>query len=315
MWFSQQRRWLLCLALIALAGCGNKKEAGGVVQQAALPSANVETLPANGASPPVATQSQRKLTILPAAPTAQDSLRAVFQCDSGRVVCRWEKDGELLVGEERADLAASHLQKGSVITVIVENNGVSYRESTTIGNIPPVVRQVGFKNPAIHRGVEIELIASGEDADGDEITFSYTWFLNGRQIDVIDGAKLPGDQFSRGDRISFIVVPFDGAEEGAPYEGSAITIPNAPPAFVSKPPLQFLAETYSYQAQAVDPDGDEVTYTLENPPPGMKIDRRTGKITWPLATLPAGAYRINIVADDAQGQKSYQEYSLTMSRQ
>lgn len=315
MGISLQRRWLVCLAVIALVGCGNKKEEGGVVQQTAPPSAKVETLPAGGASAPSATQPQRKLVILPAAPTAHDPLRAVFQCDSGLVVYRWEKDGELLAGEERAGLAASHLLKGSVITVIVEHNGVSYRESTTIGNIPPVISQVSFKNPAIHRGVDIELVARGEDADGDEITFNYQWFRNGRQIDALDGAKLPGDQFSRGDQVSFTVVPFDGVEAGAPYEGSAITIPNAPPAFVTKPPLQFLAEIYSYQAQAIDPDGDEVTYALENPPPGMKIDRRTGKINWPLAGLSAGEYRINIVADDSQGQKSYQAYSLTMSRQ
>jgi hypothetical protein len=178
-----------------------------------------------------------------------------------------------------------------------------------------MVSQVSFKNPAIHRGVDIELIASGEDADGDAVTFNYKWFRNGSQIDTIDGPVLPGDQFSRGDQISFQVFPFDGEDEGTPYEGKAITIPNAPPVFVSRPPLQFLADTYTYQAQAIDPDGDEVTYALESPPPGMTIDRKTGKINWPLADLPAGAYRINIVADDSQGHKNYQEYSLTMSRQ
>ena len=313
MGISLQRRWLVCLAVIALVGCGNKKEEGGVVQQTAPPSAKVET-PAGGASPS-ATQPLPKLVILPAAPTAQDSLRAVFQCDSGRVVFRWEKDGQLLDGEVRESLAASHLQKGSIITVIVENDGKRYSESITIGNIPPVVSQVSFKNPAIHRDVDIELIATGKDADGDDISFKYKWFRNGSQIDMIDGAMLSGDQFSRGDQISFQVIPFDGDNEGPPYEGSAITIPNAPPTFVSKPPLQSLAETYSYQAQAIDPDDDDITYTLENPPPGMTINRKTGKINWPLAGVPAGEYRINLVAVDSQGEKGYQEYSLTMSRQ
>lgn len=309
-----QRRWLVCLAVIALVSCGNAKEEGGAVQQTAPPSAKVET-PARGASATGATQTQQKLVILPATPTAKDSLRAVFQCDSGRVVCRWEKDGQLLDGEVRESLAPSHLQKGSIITVIVENEGKRYSESITIGNIPPVVSQVSFKNPAIHRDVDIELIVIGKDADDDDISFKYKWFRNGSQIDMIDGAMLPGDQFSRGDQISFQVIPFDGDNEGPPYEGSAITIPNAPPTFFSTPPLKFLAEAYSYHAQAIDPDDDDITYTLENPPPGMTINKKTGRINWPLAGLPAGEYRINLVAVDSQGEKGYQEYSLTMSRQ
>ena len=180
---------------------------------------------------------------------------------------------------------------------------------------PPVVSQVILKNPAIHRGVDIELIASGEDVDGDAIAFNVQWFRNGSQISLIKGPKLPGDQFNRGEQISFQVVPFDGENEGLPYVGSAMTIPNAPPFFVSQPLLQFRSDSYKYQAQAEDPDNDAVSYALENPPPGMTIDRNTGKINWPLAGLPAGEYRINIIADDLQGQKGFQEYSLTMSRQ
>jgi len=298
---------LVCLTILLLAGCDNKKETGAVQPVS----------PSHGglSATPVAGSSSSKLVLLPAEPTANDHLLAIFNGESGQVNYRWEKDGATLDDEELDRLTSKHLAKGALITVIVDNAGVSYSASVMIGNRPPVVQQVSFKNPAIHRNVNIELEAKGDDADGDEVTFSYQWFLNDNQLDAFDGPSLPGDQFSRGDRISFQVTPFDGDDEGPPYIGRTLTIPNAPPVFVSNPPLQFLAETYSYQAKAIDPDGDEVTYALENPPPGMIIDKKAGQINWPLADLAAGVYRISIVADDAQGQKGFQEYSLTMSRQ
>lgn len=317
--FPVKREWLVFLAIGLLTvgflltrSC--KIESNDVATLTAN-SVQVANQPASASVASTSAPQSGQLTLLPERPTSNDFLLAVFKGDSGRPKYRWEKNGTTLEGEDLDRLAIKHLSKGAVITVHVENAGKSYSASVTIGNLPPVVRQVSLKQPAIYRGVDIELVASGEDIDGDAVTFQYQWFRNGSQLDAIAGPKLPGDHFSRGDRISFQVIPFDGVEVGAPYEGVAITIPNAPPLFVSTPPLQFLSETYSYQAQAQDPDGDEVTFTLENPPPGMMIDSKSGKINWPLATLSAGVYRINIVADDAQGQKGYQEYSLTMSRQ
>ena len=317
--FSVKRRWQVLLAVVLLvvvflASRGNKKVNIETAQEPAS-SPQVTKQPTTASAASSAPQQLGTLALLPEAPTSNDFLLAVFRGESGRVKYRWEKNGQTLDGEELDRLAIKHLSKGAVITVHVDNAGKSYSASVTIGNLPPVVRQVSFKQPAIYRGVDIELLASGEDVDGDAVTFNYKWFRNGSQIDAINGPKLSGDQFSRGDRISFQVIPFDGVEMGTPYEGMAMTIPNAPPLFISTPPLQFLSEAYSYQAQAKDPDGDEVTYVLENPPPGMMIDNKTGEINWPLTALPAGVYRISIVADDGQGQKNYQEYSLTMSRQ
>lgn len=309
-----QGGWLLCLIIVLLAGCGNKKE-NNVIPAQPVTASPVETRPVAAATAARAAQQTSKLVLLPEAPTAKDMLLAVFKGEAGQVKYRWEKNGETLDGEKLDRLAVKHLQKGAVITVIVDNAGASYSASVTIGNLPPVVEQVTFKDPVIHRGVDIQLLASGDDADGDDITFNYKWYRDGNEMTIIDGPTLPGDQFNRGDRISFQVIPFDGVEEGAPYEGSAFTIPNAPPLFVSNPPLQFLSETYTYQARAIDPDDDAITYALENPPPGMKINSKTGQINWPLVDLPAGDYRISIVAVDSQEQKAYQEYSLSMSRQ
>lgn len=316
--FPVKRRWLVFLAigvltigLLVARGC--KNESNGDAPPTAKPS-RVATQAASAPAAGTAPQQSGQLVLLPEAPTSNDFLLAVFRGSSGPVQYSWDKNGETLEGEELDRLDVKHLSKGAVITVTVDNAGKKHSASVTIGNLPPTVRQVSLKNPAIHRGIDIELVASGDDGDGDDVSFQYRWFRDGNPIDRIDGPILPGDQFRRGELISFQVIPFDGVEEGVPYQGTAMTIPNAPPVFLSTPPLQFLAETYSYQAQAKDPDDDEVTYALGNPPSGMIIDKKTGKINWPLLDLPAGDYRISIVAVDSQELKAYQEYSLSMSR-
>lgn len=318
--FPYKRKWLVLLAigvlitgLLVARGCMRKSDSAA--PQTAKPSQGTIQSTSASADYTVPQSLSGPLVLLPEAPTSNDFLLAVFRGESGPVQFSWDKNGETLEGEVLDRLGIKHLFKGAVITVTVKNAGKTYSASVTIGNLPPTVRQVSLKNSYIYRGIDIELVASGEDVDGDEVSFQYKWFRNNNPIDGIDGPTLPGDYFSRGDQISFQVIPFDGVETGVPYEGTAITIPNAPPVFVSTPPLHFLSETYRYQAQAQDSDGDEVAYTLENPPQGMKINSKTGQIDWPLADLPAGEYRISIVADDTFGQKGYQEYSLNMSRQ
>lgn len=316
--FPVKKKWLVALAIglltivVLLVARGCKQE-----NNSAVPPANPSRTsfqPVTAAAGTAAKQSA-ELVLLPENPTPNDFLLAVFRGGTGKVTFSWDKNGEVLEGEELDRLDVKYLSKGAVITVTVNNAGKSHSASATIGNLPPTVRQVSLKNPVIYRGVDIELIASGDDVDNDEVSFLYNWFRDGVLIDGVDGSVLPGDQFRRDEMISFRVIPFDGVEEGTPYDGMPITIPNAPPVFVSTPPLQFLAETYTYQAQATDPDDDEITYALENPPQGMKIDSKNGQINWPFADLSAGEYRINIVAIDSQGLKAYQEYSLTMSRQ
>ncbi len=44
-----------------------------------------------------------------------------------------------------------------------------------------------------------------------------------------------------------------------------------------------ILQTYTYDVNATDVDGDTLTYSLTNKPNGMVIDSSTGEITWPFA--------------------------------
>lgn len=182
-----------------------------------------------------------------------------------------------------------------------------------MGNSPPRIVSVGFADPYVHRGVNIEAIPEAEDADADDISFHFHWFLNDTELLENNTNILEGDRFSKGDRIALWVIPSDQESEGAIFYGSEFEIPNAPPAFISSPPLSFEATEYIYLAQATDPDDDPLTYFLEAAPEGMTIEGETGDIHWLINEKDAGEHVVKIVVQDAEGAKAVQEYSLNLS--
>ncbi len=79
--------------------------------------------------------------------------------------------------------------------------------------------------------------------------------------------------------------------------------PNGAPVFDSVPPPTALVDaTFEFTAHAVDPDGNQVTYSLLNAPGGMTIDAGTGVVRWPTTEADAGNHPdIAIVASDNRG--------------
>ncbi|MFN7841532.1 MAG: putative Ig domain-containing protein [Pirellula sp.] len=80
--------------------------------------------------------------------------------------------------------------------------------------------------------------------------------------------------------------------------------PNSPPVFDPvNPGFAEAGRTYRKKFVAKDPDGDEVTYRLENPIPGMTVNSETGEVTWtPVASNIGSEVTINIVATDEKGK-------------
>ncbi len=70
--------------------------------------------------------------------------------------------------------------------------------------------------------------------------------------------------------------------------------------------------SYFYLAQAVDPDGDTLTYSLAEAPDGATIDADTGEIHW--ATDVAGEYLFVVEVSDGRGGYDEQAYVLTVDQ-
>ncbi len=249
--------------------------------------------------------------IIPESPNATTDLQVIYG-GAGKVIYRWEKNGRVIEGEHTPMLSKDHFSKGDGISVIVTLDGQETAASVTIGNSPPRVTSVPFSPERVYRGVDITVSPQAFDDDGDYVRFRYKWSVNGGEIPM-DAPVLKGDQFKKGDTIVLTVMPYDSDGDGVVFTSKPFIIPNASPVFISSPPLEFQSNTYGYHASAKDPDGDPITYSLASAPQGMTIDGKTGTIEWKINKEAAGTHSIEIVAQDPEGMKAFQKYSLNIS--
>ncbi len=74
--------------------------------------------------------------------------------------------------------------------------------------------------------------------------------------------------------------------------------PNLPPVVISSPnSIALVGFGYEYDVEAVDPNGDSVSYELVSPPTGMTIDAITGLVSW--MPFTPGAVTVAIKVTDS----------------
>ena len=274
-------------------------------------------VPAGSAAAPAAattvTSGTLSLTLVPTRPTVLEDLEALVSGVSGKVDFHWEKNGVELVGQTGSRLPSGHALRGDLVAVVARSVEGEARAEVTIVNSPPRIEQVKLKELRVYRGVDLAVEVKGVDLDGDSLSYRYSWQVNGEELHWEQGPALPGDKFRRGDKVVLRVTPNDGKENGQVFQGVEMTIPNAPPKFVSEPPKQFQGQSYQYQVRVDDPDGDQLTYALETAPKGMEIDPKSGLLSWTFAKSDSGEHRIRIVAKDPEGLGAFQEYALGLT--
>lgn len=291
----------LLVPAVLIGGCEGRRD-------------TASSLPAEGSALEKGAESEElSVSLLPPSPTVEDDLQAVTRGGSGTFSFRWERNGEEIPGRSEDRLPAHSAKKGDTVAVVVETESGKARASTPILNTPPSVVSVPFADPHVRQGVDIIAKPQGVDVDGDSVSYRYVWSINGSEIVGNDSPVLAGDRFQKGDLIALTVFPSDGEEEGRPINGAEFRVPNAPPFFISSPPLEFRARMYTYAARAEDPDGDTLTYSLESAPVGMTIDNATGDIHWQINARDSGEHRIRIVAQDDEGMRAFQEFNLNLS--
>ncbi len=69
---------------------------------------------------------------------------------------------------------------------------------------------------------------------------------------------------------------------------------------------------YRYQVQALDADGDQLTFTLQTGPSGMAVDSATGLITWDPNANQRGPHAVTVTVDDGRGGFDEQTFVLTV---
>lgn len=87
---------------------------------------------------------------------------------------------------------------------------------------------------------------------------------------------------------------------------------NRPPQITSAPQTSGSeGNPYSYQVEAVDPDGDTLNFTLIQSSPGMSIDA-TGNIDWTPTSSQVGLNPVTVEVDDGRGCQDTQPFFVNV---
>lgn len=178
------------------------------------------------------------------------------------------------------------------------------------GNTAPEIVSIKLSPKLVYPGTKIKAEVEGSDKDGDAVSFYYEWKKNGQILSGMTFNELDTTGFKKGELVTLYVTPFDGEKKGKTRWSPTLMIANRPPEITSIPPITVSDGKYIYEVKAVDPDGDTLTFSLEETPPGMTIDPTTGIIQWNIPPEAKRIYSIRIVATDGDA-KAFQVFTLS----
>ena len=95
-------------------------------------------------------------------------------------------------------------------------------------------------------------------------------------------------------------------------------LPNQAPEINTTPVTEALVgQLYVYDVNALDPDGDFLTYSMELAPEGMTIDQNRGRITWIPDGSQVGQHFVEAIVEDGEflegGLNDFQEFTITVT--
>jgi hypothetical protein len=153
--------------------------------------------------------------------------------------------------------------------------------------------------------------AEGYGADGDPVQFEIAWRKNGQPAGT--GNRLT-EPVKRGDKVTVTVTPFDGKERGRPASLLREII-NTPPAIEGQEQFQVTDNAVTFHVRASDADGDPLTFSLKDAPPGMSIDPMTGSVRWATSIGTTGKLPFTVIVSDGSGGESTARFTVTIAEE
>jgi VCBS repeat-containing protein len=157
--------------------------------------------------------------------------------------------------------------------------------------------------------VTIDVLRASFDANNDSLTVAAVTQGAHGSVSINEDGTLtytPNANFYGTDAFTYTISDGKGGTNTATVNVT-VTAVNDPPKITSTPRGRVVAAVpYTYQIEAVDPDGqDSLTYLLITGPAGMSIDSSCGLIGWNPSTAQIGSHDVIVkVVDNSSGQAS-----------
>lgn len=217
--------------------------------------------------------------------------------------------GSWLIEVEAADSHGALAVQTFTLTVELPPNQAP---RITVGELPERVTE----------GTLYSLLVSAEDPDGDPLSFALVAIDDimvpgvpaGADIGLMSGLLtwIPTGLQVGEHRFLVRVTDSNGAYTDLPV---AVTVrANLEPRWLSQPVTSWTEpDSYRYDLSAIDPEGQAISYRLDNGPAGMVIDGAA--IVWAHGFTGNGTHLVTVVARDAYGKEAAQGYTLLMNVQ
>ena len=219
----------------------------------------------------------------------------------------WLVNGSLVVSPIPTQLSANEIKKNDKVQVKTTIQGKEILSNIIqIRNSPPEISSIKILPEIFKPGDALYVEAAGSDIDGDEVTISYEWTKNGEPA---GDSKQINTQLKKGDKIDVKITPYDGET----YGRSIVLhreIANMPPMITEGKNHNFDGNIFTYQIQAVDPDGDTLTYSLKSAPSGMTINPSSGLIKWNVPPEFQGKVSFTVSVKDGRNGEALQSFNL-----
>lgn len=277
---------IILLALLTLS-CNGQPESGTDVQE----KATIQT---------GSTEQKRLLSIRPANAAVNSIITLhISERNIRPSNIRWFVNDQEDKSQRSVRFSSENIKKGDIIKAVLHDRGTDHiSNEIQIRNSAPAINRARLIPEKPLESSRLTLSISASDIDNDYIFYKYKWTLNGQFAG--EGEFLQKD-FKRGDVINVDVTPNDREDVGTTVTLKT-TIVNSLPS-VSAGSHKYDGTVYTYNVSASDPDGDLLTYKIEDGPDGMSIDPSSGLISWKVGIEQAGIYDLKVSVNDNHGGK------------
>ena len=178
-------------------------------------------------------------------------------------------------------------------------------------NDPPVASDGSATGP---EDASIELVLLASDADGDALTFSILTAPLYGTVSALDGNRViytPVLNFTGDDSLTF------RASDGQASSDAVVRLTIGP---LNDPPTlgpvsdQTVNEgaALTFQLTATDPEGDTLTFSAADLPPGAALNPATGEFSWTPDFTQAGTYSVTFTVTDPSGGADSRTISIVV---
>ena len=204
---------------------------------------------------------------------------------------------------------------GCLLNEPAEGDATNSAPTPTGSNSPP---KLSGKAPRMVKvGVDYSFMPRATDPDGDLLTFSIrnkpTWADFDPTVGYLSGIHSLGNEGTYNDiEISASDGEMSTTLPAFSISVEPITAPNMPPEIDGEPAASvILGQTYSFTPSAFDPDGDLMTFSIQNMPSWATFNPANGRLSGVPNTGEAGSYaNIAITVSDNALSSSLPAFSI-----